>query len=180
MAENPAKATRTQTYLTFAGEVDILSYQTMHEWSADAKHAFVLNDARDLRAGRGRARSVPASLLPPLQERLDCSKHLVLIVGENPPSMRQSILQYEIRYALTQALPIIIAFTGYSATEENTNRLWQERLFPRIPTVLHEWHARKYCLVCPFTRGAVVSAITKYSDKALPRTHSGYMWHWKH
>jgi hypothetical protein len=166
---------RTKTYIAFDGDTDLMSYRTIQAWSADPKYPFTLNNAHELNWARDD--SLPESIINQLRERLDASKHLVLIVGSATNKDRKGILQYEIRYALRNALPITLVFKGYSSDDENTERLWNEKLLPNIPAVLRSWTEDKYCLVCPFTREVVVSAITTFSNNHLPS--KGYTWYWK-
>src|SRR2546430_1566672 len=89
---------RTKTYIAFDGDTDLMSYRTIQAWSADPKHPFVLNDAHDINYARDD--SLPESIINQLRERLDVSKHLVLLIGSATNRNRRGILQYEIRYAL--------------------------------------------------------------------------------
>jgi hypothetical protein len=166
---------RTKTYIAFDGDTDLMSYRTIQGWSADPKYPFVLNDAHEINWARDD--SLPESIINQLRKRLEVSKQLVLIVGSATNRNRKGILQYEIRYALRNTLPIILVFKGFSSDDENSKELWREKLSPKIPAVLKNWEGYKYCLVCPFTREAVVSAIYTYSNNHLPS--EGYTWHWK-
>lgn len=166
---------RTKTYIAFDGDTDLMSYRTIQSWSADPKYPFVLNDAHEINWARDD--SLPESIINQLRERLQVSKHLVLIVGSATNKNRKGILQYEIRYALRNALPIILVFKGSSSDDENSKELWQTKLLPKIPAVLKDWAEDKYCLVCPFAREVVVSAIQTYSNNHLPS--KGYTWRWK-
>jgi hypothetical protein len=152
-----------------------MSYRAIQAWSADPKHPFVLNDAHEI--NNARDDSLPESIINQLRERLDASKHVVLLIGSATNRNRKGILQYEIRYALRNKLPIILVFIGFSSDQENSERLWRERLLSKIPTVLRQWEDDKYCLVCPFTRGSVVNAIATYSNVSLPS--EGYTWAWR-
>lgn len=166
---------RTKTYIAFDGDTDLMSYRTIQSWSADPKYPFVLNDAHEINWACDD--SLPESIINQLRERLQVSKHLVLIVGSATNKNRKGILQYEIGYALRNALPIILVFKGFSSDDENSKELWQTKLLPKIPAVLEDWAEDKYCLVCPFTREVVVSAIQTYSNNHLPS--KGYTWRWK-
>jgi hypothetical protein len=165
---------RTKTYIAFDGDTDLMSYRTIQSWSADPKYPFSLNDAHEINYARDG--SLPQSIINQLRERLKASKHLVLIVGSATNRNRKGILQYEIRYALRNSLPIILVFKGFGSDVENDGDLWNSKLKPKIPAVLRNWTGTKYCLVCPFTRDVVVRAIYGYSNNKLPS--EGYTWHW--
>jgi hypothetical protein len=166
---------RTKTYIAFDGDTDLMSFRTIQGWSADPKYPFTLNNAHDINWSRDD--SLPESIINQLRERLEASKHLVLIIGSATNRNRKGILQYEIRYALRNNLPIILVFKGFSSDDKNTDKLWQDKLSPKIPAVLKNWTDDKYCLVCPFTRYVVVRAIATYSNVKLPS--KDYTWYWK-
>jgi hypothetical protein len=166
---------RTKTYIAFDGDADLMCYRTIQQWSAEPKNSFSLNNAHDLNYARDD--SLPQSIIAQLHERLDASKHLVLIVGQSTNRNRKGILQYEIRYALRYRLPIILVFKSFSTAHEANNTLWQRILFPKLPSVLREWSEDEYCVICPFTFLAVTNAIKTYSHVNLPA--KGYSWFWK-
>lgn len=166
---------RTNTYVAFDGDADLMCYRTIQRWSADPKDPFHLNDAHDL--NNARDDSLPESIIAQLKKRLDTSRHLLLIIGQATNLNRKGILQYEIRYALRYLLPIFLVFKHYDTQTPNTSDLWKQQLEPKIPKVLRESDNVKYCLVCPFTRIAVKSAIATYSD--VYRPNPGYTWFWR-
>lgn len=166
---------RTKTYLAFDGDADLMSYRTFQGWSADPNCPFTLNDAHDINYSRDD--SLPSSIINQLRERLNRSKNLVLIVGSATNKNRKGILQYEIRYALRNKLPIILVFKGFSSDDKISESLWKNKLLPMLPATLRNWTAEKHCLLCPFTQKVVVKAINKYSNNYLPR--EGYTWDWK-
>lgn len=98
-------------------------------------------------------------------------------MGEQTNKNRRIILPYELRYALRYKLPIILAYKGYTGLEAADERIWNERLYPMLPKTLRDWEGEKYCLVSPFTRAAVITAIHTYSNISLPL--EGYTWHWR-
>lgn len=165
---------RTKTYIAFDGDTDLMSYRTIQSWSADPRQPFVLNDAHEI--NNARDDSLPESIINQLRERLDVSKHLVLIIGSATNRNRKGILRYEIRYALRNSLPVILVFKGFSTEDGNSEELWKRSLLPKIPGVLKDWTGDKYCLVCPFTREVVVRAIFSYSNNRLPT--KDYTWCW--
>jgi hypothetical protein len=172
---SPLGKIRTKTYIAFDGDTDLMSYRTIQAWSADRLCPFVLNNAHDINYARDD--SLPESIINQLRERLEVSKHLVLIIGSATNRNRKGILQYEVRYALRNTLPIILVFKGFSSYDENSDQLWYEKLSPKIPAVLRNWTDDKYCVVCPFIQKKVVDAIYTYSHTSLPS--QGYMWYWK-
>ncbi len=166
---------RTKSYIAFDGDADLMSYRTIQGWSADPRHPFVLNDAHELNYARDD--SLPESICRQLQERLDVSRNFVLIVGSATNKNRKGIMQYEIRYALRNVLPIFLVFKGYSSTDGyDWTKLWANVLYPMLPLVLREWSGDKYCLLSPFTREVIVGAIEQYSNVYLPE--KGYSWKW--
>ena len=170
----PLPKLRTKTYVAFDGDTDLMSYRTIQGWSADPKYPFVLNNAHDVNYARDD--SLPESIISQLRERLEVSTHLVLIIGSATNRNRRGILQFEIKYALRYKLPIILVFQGFSSLYDNPERLWRDKLWPKIPAVLRDWPDDKYCLVCPFTRDTVVEAIYIYSHTFLPPR--GYTPYW--
>lgn len=167
---------RTKTYVAFDGDDDLMSFRNIQRWSADEAVAFTLNDAHQINYARDD--SLPESICRQLKERLDRSKHLVLIVGTATSGNRKGILEYELKYALEHGLPIILVFKGFAADQASTKELWTNRLLPLIPGVIKNWAESKYCLVCPFTQSAVCSAVETFSHMNRPET-THYMWWWK-
>lgn len=166
---------RTKTYVAFDGDEDLMSYRTIQGWSADDTVSFSLNDAHDINFARDD--SLSESIINQLRPRLEASKHLVLIVGTATSQNRKGILRYELNYALKHKLPIILVFKGFSTDFGNSDALWQ-KLWPLLPAVIRNWTDDKYCLVCPFTREAVCSAIQSFSHLNLPDTKA-FRWWWK-
>ena len=164
---------RTKTYIAFDGDADLMSYRTIQGWSADPKYPFTLNDAHEINYARDV--SLPESIINQLRERLDVSKHIVLIVGSETNNNRKGILQYEINYGIRNKLPFILVFKGFSSEDKADASLWQNKLLPKIPKVLRDGEP-KYCLVSPFTRDVLVRAIWTYSAENLPQ--KGYTWFW--
>lgn len=165
---------RTKTYIAFDGDADLMSYRTIQSWSADKNNPFTLNDAHDVNEARDN--SLPESIINQLRERMEVSKNVLLLISSDTNKNRKGILQWEIGYALRNSLPIILVFIGYSSSTANTESLWKDKLFPKIPLTLRDTSLDKYCLISPFTRERVVSAIQLYSVNNLPS--KGYSWHW--
>ena len=164
---------RTRNYIAFDGDSDLMSYRTIQSWVTDNESGFSLNNAHDINTARDD--SLPDSIINQLRERLDRSKNLLLLIGEKTKGNRKGILKYEINYALRNKLPIILVFIGFSSSDSNTENLWKEKLFPKIPTYLTE-ATDKYCLVCPFTKDVLAKAVISYSNNSLP--NAGYTWFW--
>ena len=171
-----AKPLRSRTYIAFDGDTDLMSYRTIQSWSKDPTTPFTLIDAHKI--NNARDDSLPDSICRQIKERLDRSRNFVLIVGSNTNRNRKGILQYEIRYALRNSLPIVLVFKGFSAEDGHDNDLWRNSLFPRIPRIIREYsNGQRYCLVCPFTQPAVTGAIRTYSYNSLPAAE--YTWYWR-
>jgi hypothetical protein len=165
---------RTKNYIAFDGDADLMSYRTMQGWSQDPKTPFEVNDAHELNYAKDD--SLPESIINQLRERLKRSKNFLLIIGSETNKNRRGILQYEINYAIDNKLPIILIFKGHNTEEENDKKLWDEKLYPKIPKQIKD-ATEKYCLVSPFTRDVLYKTIQKYSNNNLP--DNNYTWAWK-
>lgn len=167
---------RTKTYVAFDGDADLMSYRDLQRWSQDPNHPFQLNDAHELNYSRDD--SLPQSIINQLRERLDACKNFILIIGSETNKNRKGIMQYEIRYALRNRLPIFLTYKGYKSEDNYSDDLWHSKLFPMLPKVLREdWTEDKYCLICPFSLLVLRKAIMNYSNNTLPK--QGYNWYWR-
>lgn len=173
MIETPR---RTKTYIAFDGDADLMSYRTIQKWIADPTDTFNINNAHDMNFANDD--SLPESIIKQLKERLDASKHLILLVGSKTNKNRKGILKYELNYALRHQLPIFLTFIGFNIITVASDELWSKQLMPLIPAVIRDYDETKYCLVCPFTKNAVQNATETYSNNNLPNTKA-YMWFWK-
>jgi hypothetical protein len=166
---------RTATYIAFDGDSDLMSYRTIQSWNQDIKTPFSIEDAHEL--NNAWDDSLPESIQKQLKIRLDRSKNMLLIIGDQTNKNRKGILQYEINYALRNNLPIFLVYKSYSSIlHENTEKLWKNELEPKIPKFLREAQS-KYCLVSPFTRDILIQGIHHYYIYNLPKL--GYTWHWR-
>jgi Thoeris protein ThsB, TIR-like domain len=170
---------RTKTYIAFDGDADLMSYRTIQGWSADKSNPFELNDAHELNYARDD--SLPESIIAQLQERLEKSTNFLLIIGSETNKNRKGIMQYEIRYALRNTLPIFLVYKRYStdqwyssSNKDEWNKHWFATMKPKLPLVLRETDQTEYCLICPFTREVVARVIGTYNHLKLP-SH-GYTW----
>ncbi|MFN8584879.1 MAG: hypothetical protein U0446_06130 [Dehalococcoidia bacterium] len=164
------------TYVAFDGDADIMSYRTLQSWSADPSYPFRLRDAHDI--NHARDDSLPESIIAQLRVRLAASRHLLLLVSPATGGNRRGILRYEINCALRNSMPIIAAFIGYSDHYHASEMLWRRNLFPLLPTILTQHDGPKYCIISPFTRDRVVSAVQTYDTDHMPRFNE-YTWHWR-
>lgn len=173
----PFGPTRTHTYIAFDGDADLMAYRTIQRWSADERVPFMLLDAHHINYARDD--SLPESIIQQLKERLDRSRHLMLLVGSTTNRNRRGILQYEINYAIRNQLPILVVFIGFGfflpKGVTDAEALWGV-LRPRLPSVLRDAPQQVFCTASPFTRTSVVTAIQNYDVGSLPS--AGYTWCW--
>jgi len=165
---------RTRTYVAFDGDSDIMSYRTIQSWLVDSENSFNLLNAHEINTARDD--SLPESIINQLRERLDRSKNMILLIGEKTKGNRKGILKYEVNYALRNSLPIFLVFIGFNTDTNNTEHLWNNYLFPKLPSYLVD-AVEKYCLVCPFNRDVIGKALKSYDSNYLPT--KGYTWYWK-
>lgn len=170
---------RTKTYVAFDGDADLMSYRKMQDWSKNPENPFELNDAHELNYAYDD--SLPESIQAQLRERLEKSTNFLLIIGSQTNKNRKGIMQYEIRYALRNALPIFLVYKGYSSDrwynaqqKDAWNKHWNQVMYPMLPKVLRETEHTYYCLICPFTCDVLARVIKKHTHLKLPNT--GFYW----
>ena len=167
---------RTKTYVAFDGDVDLTTFQSLEKWSQDKDYPFDLIFARNINYSQ--ESSLPQSIINQLEKKLDSCKNFILIIGSKTNNMRKTIIQYEIRYALQNKLPIFIVYKDYSSDDWYSKEFWINTLRPMIPKLLREdWTQDKYCLVCPFSSDVLFKAIIDYTNNDLPG--EGYTWYWE-
>lgn len=172
---SPTITYRTKNYIAFDGDESYMSYLNLLRWNADNKCEFTINNAHNINYANDD--SLPESIKKQLKARLDSSKNMVLIIDKAIKYNRKGIVKYEINYALRNKLPIILVFKGYSSTDTNNDKLWNDKLKPLIPQcLLNEPEYNIYCLISPFTINVINSAI-KYTKNNLPQ--AGFNWLWR-
>lgn len=165
---------RTKTYIAFDGDSDLMSYRTIQGWNKDKTIPFSLNDAHDVNEARDN--SLPESIINQLRERMELSKNIILLISPATNQNRKGILQWELGYAIRHQLPIILVFIKYNNNDtSSSDKLWSD-LYPKVHSIIRD-AKEKYCLICPFDRDQIFSAIQTYSNTNLPS--KGYTWHWK-
>lgn len=99
-------AYRNKLYVAFDGDHDMAYYRTLQMWKANANIDFDFYDAHDLNTARDS--SLPDSIKAQLRERMQNSKVMLLLVGENTRFLRLFV-PYEIQLARRLDVPIIVA-----------------------------------------------------------------------
>lgn len=166
---------RTKNYIAFDGDESYMSYLNLLRWSADDSCEFSINNSHEINYANDD--SLPDSIKKQLQQRLDKSKNMILIIDKAIKYNRKGIVEYEIKYAMRNNLPIILVYKGYSSTDNNTDSLWKNTLSMMIPKYLREAPKdNKYCLICPFAISIIHKAMS-YTHTNLPQ--AGFNWHWR-
>lgn len=95
---------RNKTYVCFDGDNDYHYYSLMKAWKQNDGLPFNFFDAHDLNAARDT--SLTESIRRQLRERLNNSKILVVLIGENTRYLYRFV-RWEMEQALDLGLPII-------------------------------------------------------------------------
>ncbi|MFA7296111.1 MAG: hypothetical protein WC211_02860 [Dehalococcoidia bacterium] len=165
---------RLYTYVAFDGDADLMSYRLIQQWSKDPARPFTLWDAHSLNYARDD--SLTDSIISQLKPRLDASRHVVLLVSDATARNRRGILEYEVNYAFRYQLPILCFFIGIDRGTPNTEQLWRDTLFPRLPPVVRNHVGDKYCTLSPFTFDHLTQAVASFDQGRLP--NPPYQWYW--
>ena len=158
-------AYRSGTYVAFHARgttnptaSDIKYYNTMKMWDASKTIEFGFTDSHDKTAAV-RDSSKRLTLKRRLQERLDNSKQLVLIVTSDT-KLDTDWVPFEITYAIDdKKLPIIAVYPGYRAVMDPNQlfRLWPPALSARI------LNGRANVVHIPFKKEPLLDAIGQFS-----------------
>ena len=97
---------RTKMYVAFDGNKDMKYYNTLKMWSNNNEIDFSLNNAHDLKQARDT--SLPESIKRSLRDRIQVSKIMLLIGGEETHH-HTKFVKYEVEYAQSLGMPIILA-----------------------------------------------------------------------
>jgi len=99
-------AYRNKTYVAFDGDNDMWAYAFMKGWNALEHVDFDFYDAHSIKELSAYA-SNEQYIKRILRERLENSKHFILLVGESTKNLRKYV-QWEIDLAIELNLPIIV------------------------------------------------------------------------
>lgn len=99
-------AYRNKLYVAFDGDHDMAYYRTLQMWKSNTNIDFDFYDAHDLNTARDG--SLSESIKAQLRVRMENSKVMLLLVGENTRFLRLFV-PYEIRLARRLDIPIIVA-----------------------------------------------------------------------
>ncbi|WP_370943287.1 TIR domain-containing protein [Amycolatopsis sp. cg5] len=99
-------AYRNKLYIAFDGDKDMLYYKTLKMWRANVNIDFEFHNAHDLKNARDT--SLPESIKASLRARMQNSKVMLLLVGENTRFLRLFV-PFEIKLARRLDIPIIVA-----------------------------------------------------------------------
>ena len=116
---------RNKTYVCFDGDNDFRYYSLMKAWKQNDGLSFNFFDAHDLNTARDT--SLTESIRYQLRERLNYSKIMVVLIGENTRYLYRFV-KWEMEQALDLGLPIIGV---------NLNRLRQQDSI-RCPPVIRD------------------------------------------
>jgi hypothetical protein len=142
-------AYRNKTYVAFASE-DILSYQLMKAWRANAHIEFDFFDAHAINVALDRSK--PETIRTRLRERLANTKQSVVLISNStkPKAARSSsFLYYEIEVIARLGLPVVFANIGGSRTVQT----------PKLPSALA---ARYYTISTSLQPKIIKYALDEY------------------
>lgn len=97
---------RNKLYVAFDGDTDMNYYLTLKMWRANSNIDFEFHNAHDLNTARDS--SLSDSIKAQLRERMQNSKVMLLLAGENTKRLRLFV-PYEIKLARRLDIPIIVA-----------------------------------------------------------------------
>lgn len=93
-----------KTYICFDADTDIHYYRLMQAWKENEHHTFNFHNAHEINSLRDG--SSEATIKAKLRERLQNTKVLVVLIGENTKNLYKYV-RWEIEYAIEKDIPII-------------------------------------------------------------------------
>ncbi|MCX6717533.1 MAG: TIR domain-containing protein [Candidatus Taylorbacteria bacterium] len=168
-------AYRNGTYIAFhanntpnPSESDMKYYNTLRMWKVRDESDFKFinsHEKRDIRDS-----STKETLRRALMERMNNSKHLLLIIGDTTRYDRDWI-PFEISHAIDNCeIPVIAAYPGYNRIMNPSalSELWPKALADRINNgtakVIH----------IPFRKEPIADAVSQFDFNNLPRGGLSY------
>lgn len=116
---------KNKAYIAFDGDKDIHYYNMIKAWSQNEKLDFSIYDAHNLNTARDSSKEETIKVR--LRERMNNSKVMILLIGENTKYLYKFV-KYELEYALKNDIPII-------AVNLNNKR---ERDLNRVPPIIRD------------------------------------------
>lgn len=95
---------KNKTYVCFDADTNIKYYYLMTAWKENEHHDFNFHNAHDINTLRDG--SSEETIKKKLRERLQNTKVLIILIGENTKSLYKYV-RWEIEYALEKDIPII-------------------------------------------------------------------------
>ena len=168
-------AYRNGTYVAFHAnntpdptDSDMKYYNTLRMWKVRAEIDFQFINSHEKRDVRDW--SSKETLRRALKERMNNSKHLILIIGETT-RFDNDWIPFEIEYAVDNCeIPIIAAYPGYSSIMNPSSHsdLWPKALADRINNgtarVIH----------VPFKKEPIADAVSQFDFDNLPNSSLSY------
>lgn len=120
-----------KTYVCFDADTDIHYYRLMTAWKEHEKIAFDFHNAHDLNNIRGT--SSEETIKAKLRERLQNTKVLVVLIGENTKNLYKYV-RWEIEYAIDNDIPIIgVNLNGSKIRDSRCPPLLRDELCIYVP-----------------------------------------------
>jgi hypothetical protein len=168
-------AYRNGTYVAFHAnntsdptESDMKYYNTLRMWKVRDESDFKFINSHEKRDVRDW--STKETLKRALRERMNNSKHLLLIIGDTT-RFDTDWIPFEIEYAIDNCeIPIIAAYPGYSSIMNPSSHsdLWPKALADRINNgtarVIH----------VPFKKEPIAEAVGQFDFDNLPKGSLSY------
>lgn len=168
-------AYRNGTYIAFhangksdPSESDMKYYNTLRMWKVRGDNDFRFINSHDKRDVRDS--STTETLRRALRERMNESKHLLLIIGETT-RFDTDWVPFEIEYAVDNCgLPVIAAYTGYTRITQPRllSNLWPKALADRINNGIAK------VIHVPFKKEPIVDAVWQFDFNTPPKTGLNY------
>ena len=169
-------AYRNGTYIAFHAEgtnvpidSDFKYYNLLKAWTAKTDDDFSMIDSHE-KSAAVRDSSKKETLRTRLKERLQNSKHLLIIIGDTTKKDRDWV-PFEIEYAIDDCdIPIIAVYTGYECilSPEDLSHLWpialKERIDNETARVIH----------IPFKKEPIKAAISQFGHNNPPKSALSY------
>ena len=143
---------RNKTYVCFDADTDMKWYQLMKAWKENDNIAFDFQNAHEINTVRDG--STEETIKRKLRERLENTKVLVVLIGENTKNL-YIYVRWEIEYAVEKDIPIIaVNLNDKKSVDEN-----------RCPPILRD----KLAVHIPFGQ-----KIMNYALNNWPASHANY------
>lgn len=138
---------RNKTYVCFDADTDIKYYNLMRAWKENEQIAFNFHNAHKLNDINDSESEI--SIKRKLEERLDNSKVMIVLVGENTKNLYKYV-RWEMQYFVKNSLPVI-------AVNLNEKNRCNESLCPAIIRDSLTIHI-------PFTQDAINTALNSWPE----------------